>query len=189
MNLIHPTERVTCSCMQRNHNTVSRCSLPFGSCQINWSTSPWSLHGVGWPPACHRNAPSPLDFIGCFGKCQLLAPKGWIWRSSLMKEKDEVCIHVPFQWEMLEFGDMNIYRKRKAGGVVLFCFPWWLNWVINVPWSEYTQQVLILYCLLSEYSRCVHFAKESSFLIIIQVLIFSIALCCQAIITLQFFSE
>lgn len=78
--------------------------------------------GVRWPPACCKRAPSLLGFIGCFGKCQLLAPKGLIWRSSLMKEKNEVCIHVPFQWEMLEFGDMSIYRKRKAGGVLFLFF-------------------------------------------------------------------
>lgn len=65
----------------------------------------------------------PLDFIGCLGKCQLLAPKGFIWRSSLRKEEDEVCIHVPFQWEMVGSGDMSIDRKRKVGGVLLFCFP------------------------------------------------------------------
>lgn len=73
-------------------------------------------------PPLAAGRPQPLDFIGCFGKCQLLAPKVLIWRSSLMKEKDEVCIHVPFQWEMLGLGDMSIYRKRKVGGVLLFCF-------------------------------------------------------------------
>lgn len=101
--------------------------------------TPWSQTASCLP----REGPPPLDFIGCFGKCQLLAPKGLIWRSSLMKEKDEVCIHVPCQWEMLEFGDMSIYRKRKVGGVLfLFCFVFpdgLIQWLMYHDQTKHTR--------------------------------------------------
>lgn len=115
----------------QNHTAVTppHCSLP-----LNWNPFPRSLPGAAGALLLAAREALTVDFIVCFGKCQLLAPKGLIWRSSLMKEKDEVCIHVPSQWEMFGLGDMSMYRKIKARGVLFCCFPWWLDSITNVPW-------------------------------------------------------
>lgn len=124
----------------QTHNAVRNtagphCGLPFGSCPSVAGIHSHNLSLEQQSPSCLlQERLWSLDFMVCFGKCQLLAPKGLIWRASLMKEKDEVCIHVPSQWEMFGLGDMSMYRKIKARGVLFCCFPWWLDSVMNVPW-------------------------------------------------------
>lgn len=138
---------ITCSLIQSNLILCHDAVFCLGAVGVEPEYISMIIPGSARPPARHSQGSCPLDVTGCFGKCQLLAPKGLIWRSSVMEDKDEVCIHVPFQGEGLRFGDMSTYRKRKARGVlsVLFCFPWWLISVINVPWSEKTHQAFIFY--------------------------------------------
>lgn len=100
----------------------------------NWNPFPWSLLGAAVALLLAAREALILGLHSLLWKVSAPSTKGLIWRSSLMKEKDEVCIHVPSQWEMFGLGDMNMYRKIKARGVLFCCFPWWLDSVMNVPW-------------------------------------------------------
>lgn len=107
-----------------------------------------------------------------------------------MKEKDEVCIHVPSQWEMLGLGDMSMYRKRKARGAlfrfVVFpdgLFQWWMYLDQNkhtrfLSFSAYCVNIYGVFILPSK----VHF-------IIIWVLTFFVTLYQAIFLPLWFSSE